>query len=89
MNVDKTRLEGKIREIYPEIGRFGLKMDLDFLVDKGAWAVTLTHGEHTLVTYVEPEDAAKCLGGVECIHLGHQIGQFVRNYCMSDTVCRN
>jgi len=89
MNVDKTRLEAKIREIYPEIGRFGLAMDLTFREDKGAWAVRLVHGDHELVTYVEPEDAQKCLGGVECVHLGHQIGQFIQNYCMADTVCES
>ena len=87
MSVDKSLLDGKIREMYPEIGRFGLSMSLSFAEDKKAWAVKLVHAGHELLTYVEPSDAEKCLGGVECVHLGHQIGQFVRNYCLEDKGC--
>ncbi|MFW5836881.1 MAG: hypothetical protein ACOCVM_02660 [Desulfovibrionaceae bacterium] len=87
MSVNKDDLAKKIREFYPEIDKFKLDMTLEYDDEAQAWSVVLSTGEHTLNTYVDPGDAEKCLEGVECVHLSHQIGQFINIYCNKDEAC--
>lgn len=73
-------LGAKLREIYPEIDGHGLDLGLDFSHEKDAWVVSLRKGEHTLSTHLERKDADECLEGVECVYLGVQIAQFLKNF---------
>lgn len=73
-------LKGKIREMYPEIGKHDITLGLDFDTGKNAYVVKFTKGEHELTTYLEKKDADECMNGVKCVYLGVQIGQFVRNF---------
>ncbi|MGC8494463.1 MAG: hypothetical protein ACP5SH_22300 [Syntrophobacteraceae bacterium] len=84
MSVDPATLELKIREMYPEITQHDLSLSLSF--DKGtdSWIVELDKGEHKLTTHLEKKDAEACLGGVQCVYLGVQIGQFVKNFEMDE-----
>ena len=81
MSVSADVLTAKIRAFYPEIARNELSMQVVDDPAKKAWSVVLTKGKHTLNTYVEYADAEGCLAGRECVHLSHQIGQFIQNYC--------
>ena len=85
--IDVKELQSKLRQIHPEIDKYGLGLVLDFDQTKNAWIVKMTKGEHSLETHIEAEDAEKCLGGVECVHLGVQVGQFVKNYCEAGKEC--
>jgi hypothetical protein len=80
MNVDSKTLESKIREMYPEISQHDLSISLNF--DKGtdSWIVKIFKGQHNLATHLEKKDAEACLEGIQCIYLGVQIGQFVKNF---------
>jgi hypothetical protein len=86
-NVDSNELKEKILGFYPELEKYSVEMDVEFDEDRKVWAVTVKKGPNQLTTYVEPEDAKKCLEGVECVYLGHQIGQFVRIYCEGGDAC--
>ena len=81
MAIDAAALATKIRAFYPDIEKHGFAMTLEEDKAKNAWAVHLSKGEHKLTTYVEPSDAEACLLGKECVHLSHQIGQFLMVYC--------
>ncbi len=87
MNVTPETLLAKIREMYPEIGRYGLDASLAFDAATDTWLLKLVKDAHELVTHVEAADAATCLQGVECVHLSHQIGRFVRTYCEGGAGC--
>ena len=76
---DKAKLCEKIRSIYPDIGSCGIDVDVDFSKEKEAWVVNLKKGEHELETYLEPQDADKCMEGKECVHLGLQVEQLKKN----------
>jgi len=80
MAVPRQELESKLREMYPEIGSCGFVLSLDFDSEKDAWKVKLQKGRHELMTYLENKDAEDCLDGIECIYLGVQIGQFIKNF---------
>ncbi|MFZ5425330.1 MAG: hypothetical protein ACOZEN_00005 [Thermodesulfobacteriota bacterium] len=81
MTIDISALEAKIRQFYPEISKHGLAMQINEDKEKKAWVVTLSKGGHVLSTFLETADASGCLEGRECVHLSHQIGQFIMNYC--------
>ena len=76
---NKEALCEKIRAIYPDIGSCGIDVDVDFNEDKNARVVHLQKGEHELKTYLEPQDADRCMEGKECMHLGLQVEQLKEN----------
>ncbi len=73
-------LKDKIREIYPEIRKHGILLDLDFSPEKDAYIVKFTKGGHTLATHLEKKDADDCMNDIKCVYLGVQVGQFIRNF---------
>jgi hypothetical protein len=73
-------LEAKLRDIYPEITTHGLDLGLEFSHEKDAWIVRLGKEGHELATHLERKDADDCLQGVECVYLGVQIAQFLKNF---------
>lgn len=84
MQVDPKALESKIREMHPEIIKHDLSLSLSFDKDKDAWIVKLDKGEHKLTTHLERKDAEACLEGIQCVYLGIQIGQFVKNFELNE-----
>jgi hypothetical protein len=73
-------LRKKLLEMYPELERYQVKLDLEFKGDKDYWVVKLTKGDHILHTHLEVKDANACLDGVKCIYLGVQVMQFLDNF---------
>jgi len=76
----KKALARKLLEMYPEISKYGLDLDLSLDDSRGVWVVTLSKGEHRLSTFLEIKDAEACLQGDRCVYLGLQIGEFVNNF---------
>ena len=88
MSTNATQIKEKLEQIYPEINKFELALDVSFDQDKNAWVANFKKGEHNLTTHLEPQDVDSCLEGKECYHLGIQLGQFIRNYCEGGEECR-
>lgn len=80
MNAESNMLSAKLRGIYPEIAKYNLDMSMNFDDKKDAWIVKLAKGRHELTTHLEKKDAEACLKGIQCVYLGVQIGQFVKNF---------
>lgn len=79
LEYEAKQLCDKIREIYQDIGRCGIDVQASYDDEKKAWVVSLSKGEHTLKTYLEPKDVEACKMGKECIHLGLQLEQLKKN----------
>ncbi len=77
-----TDLSAKLLEMYPEIKKYGLSLELEYKPEKEYWVVMLSKGDHRLHTLLNKKDADACLEGVQCVYLGVQIGQFVKNFEM-------
>jgi hypothetical protein len=73
-------LKDRILEMYPEIAKLKVVSTLTFDEGKNAYVLKLTKGPHELSTYIEQVDADKCMGGIECVHLGVQVRQFLENF---------
>jgi hypothetical protein len=76
----KEELAARLLEIYPEIGAHAIDLALEFDHEKQAWVVTFTKGAHRLRTFLEKKDADACMEGVQCIYLGVQIAQLIKNF---------
>jgi hypothetical protein len=84
MSVDPKALATIIREMYPDIISHGISLSLSFDKSTDAWIVRLNKGKHELTTHLERKDAEGCLDGIQCIYLGVQIGQFVKNFELNE-----
>ena len=80
MGYTVVALEEKILEIYPEILRHRISLNLDFNRELNTYDVKLKKDAHALITHLEKKDADECMEGVKCVHLGVQIGEFVKNF---------
>lgn len=75
----KDQLCEKIRSVYPDIGKCGIDLNVEFSPDENAWIVHLKKGSQRLKTFLEPEDANLCMEGKQCVGLGIQIYQLRDN----------
>lgn len=80
MSYTKVALEDKILDMYPEVQEHGISVSLDFNGEKNAYVVKFRKDSHELTTHLEKKDADECMDGVKCVHLGVQIGQFIKNF---------
>ena len=80
MGYTVVALKEKISEIYPDIVRHGISLSLDFNRELDTYDVKLKKDSHVLLTHLKKKDADECMDGVKCIHLGVQIGEFVKNF---------
>jgi hypothetical protein len=80
MGYTKVALEDKILAMYPEIGKHGISVSLEFNEGKNAYIVKLSKGIQELTTHLEKKDADDCMNNIKCVYLGVQIGQFIKNF---------
>ena len=76
---NKKELCEKIKSIYPDIGKCGIDVDVEYDETKKAWVVDLKKDEHELKTHLELQEADECMEGKQCVSLGLQIGQLKAN----------
>ena len=77
--MDKNELCQKIEQIYPDIGRCGIDINVSYDDDNGRWKVHLKKENKSLDTFLEPGDAELCMEGRQCISLGIEISQLKDN----------
>ncbi len=69
----------KIKSMYPDVGKCGIDIQVDFDNGNKAWVVLLKKDNQALKTFLEPEDADLCMENKQCIGLGFQISQLKDN----------
>ena len=77
--IDQNALCEKIRELYPDIGECGLDVKAEYDKAQNTWAVYLKKDNHQLKTYLEDDDAEKCMIDKKCVGLGIEIAQLRGN----------
>ena len=75
-----NNLKTKIHEMYPKIDEHEVAATVTYDKAKKTYVLELKKGTHHLNTFIDKADADKCMDGVECIHLGVQIGEFLENF---------
>ncbi|KPK28826.1 MAG: hypothetical protein AMJ61_00895 [Desulfobacterales bacterium SG8_35_2] len=77
--LDKKELCDKIQHLYPEIGECGIDLTVDYDKRQKAWVVDLKKDNHELKHFLEDHDASACMAGKQCVALGLEIAQLVKN----------
>jgi hypothetical protein len=80
MNITTGAVREKIAEMYPQIDKNQIILSVDFDAAKDAYVVKFKKDKHELTTHLEKKDAEACLRNIECVYLGTQIGQFIKNF---------
>lgn len=88
MTIETKELESKLKEIYPEIEKYNLGMQIEQDQETSSWVVTLSKQGQTLSTHLDYADVENCLQGKECVHLGVELGRFIKNYCDQSGACQ-
>lgn len=69
----------KIRQLYPDIGACAIDLNVRYDQGKKAWVVKLEKDGKELETYLEDSEAGACMMGKQCISLGIQVSQLVKD----------
>ena len=69
----------KITELYPEIGTCGIDIDVERNTQENSWVVNLKKGSYNLDHFLEKIDADRCMDGKQCVSLGLEIAQLMKN----------
>lgn len=80
MGYTDIAIKDKIMEMYPEIAQNEISISLNFSREKKVYIMKLRKDLHELTTHLEKKDIDECMDGIECVHLGVQIGQFSENF---------
>jgi len=80
MRYTDADLKKKILEMYPEIVKHTVGVDVTFDGKKNAYLLAFTRGKDVLTTHLEKHDADECLNGIKCVYLGIQVAQFIKNF---------
>jgi hypothetical protein len=83
MSINTGAVKEKINEMYPEIDKHKIIMNVDFDAAKEAYVVKFKKDHHELTTHLEKKDAENCLKNIECVYLGTQVAQFIKNFQMA------
>lgn len=75
----KETLCKKITDLYPDIGKCGIDITVEYGKDKNIWVVDLKKGTHELKHHLEMSDAEACMAGRQCVSLGLEIAQLKKN----------
>ncbi|HKJ99412.1 MAG TPA: hypothetical protein VJ959_10855 [Desulfotignum sp.] len=73
--MNKKELCDKIRSLYPDIGKCGIDVNVDYDDANDRWTVYLKKDKKELKTFLEPGDADLCMEGKQCVSLGIEINQ--------------
>jgi hypothetical protein len=79
MSYSQDDLKKKLLEMYPEITRYGLSLDLQFDKEKSAWVTSFRKGNHQRHAFLDKKDADACIDGNACIYLGVLISQYIKD----------
>jgi len=73
-------LENKILEMYPDISKHGIALNVGFSEEKNAYIAKFRKDGQELTTHLEKKDADDCMDGIKCVYFGVQLGQFIKNF---------
>lgn len=65
----------KIQEMYPELGKCDVNIEVTHDDEQKVWIIDLKKGDQELKHYLEYPDADKCMWESKCVSLGLEIAQ--------------
>lgn len=75
----EKELCNQITSLYPDIGECGIDIDVSYNDQEKTWVVQLEKDAHSLIHFLEIMEADKCMEGKQCVSLGLEIAQLLKN----------
>jgi hypothetical protein len=72
---DRDKFRDKLKSIYPDIGKWGIDLEVDYDESEQIWIVQLRKGDIELRTHLELQEAKSCMEGKQCVSLGLQVAE--------------
>jgi len=73
--MNKKELCKKIEQVYPDIGKCGIDLDVTYENDSSRWKILLKKDKESVETFLESGDAQLCMEGRWCVILGIEISR--------------
>ena len=80
MGYSLEELEQRLREHHSDIDKHGIKVNVSFDRDRVGYVVELTKEGKQAEIFISKKDADECMQGIECYHLGIELGNFLREF---------
>ena len=72
---DHEKFKEKLKKMYPDMGKWGIDIDVSYDENEKLWIVDLKKGDTELRTHLELEEAKDCMEGKRCVSFGLQIAE--------------
>lgn len=77
MDYTQIALEEKLYELYPELIKNQISINVSFDESRTAWVIRFEKGGHSRYAFLDKKDADACMDGIQCLYLGTLIDQYV------------
>jgi hypothetical protein len=84
MGYSLQELEQRLREHHSDIDKHGINLIVTFDRARGGYVVKLAKDGKQSEIFISQKDADECMQGIECYHLGIELGNFIREF--KDTI---
>lgn len=79
MGYTQVGLEDKILEMYPELAREHIALELSFDEGRDAWVIKFVKDVHSRYAFLDKKAADECMDGYKCFYLGTLVEQYVKD----------
>ena len=80
MGYSLKELQQRLLEHHSDIVKQGVKLTVSFDRNRVGYEVKLAKGTKQAEIFISKKDADECMQGVECYHMGIEIGNFLREF---------
>jgi hypothetical protein len=80
MGYSLKELDQRLREHHSDIDQLGITLSVREDRERAGYVVELAKGGKHSEIFISQQDAAECLQGIECYHLGIELGNFIREF---------
>ena len=80
MGYSLEELQQRLLEHHSDIVKHGIKLSVSFDRDRLGYPVELAKGGKQAEIFISKKDADECMQGIECYHMGIELGNFLREF---------
>jgi hypothetical protein len=80
MGYSLKELDQRLREHHSDIAKLGIELNVRADRERAGFVVEFAKGGKQAEIFISQKDADECLQGIECYHLGIELGNFIREF---------
>jgi hypothetical protein len=80
MGYSIQELQQRLLEHHSDVVKQGAKLTVSLDRDRVGYKVKLAIGGKQAEIFISKKDADECMQGIECYHMGIEIGNFIREF---------